>query len=124
MADIDKALPNVKEKVHIESPEETIVETQEKIEEVNDQGVEMVENEDGSVDVEFDPRKVNQPDGEEQFKEIIGGEIPTHLKKKARGGTVETGDIARRQSLVPPLSGPDPQGIMGLYSAPKQVRVG
>ena len=55
---------------------------------------------------------------------IIGGEIPTHLKKKARGGTVETGDIARRQSLVPPLAGPDPQGIMGLYSAPKQVRVG
>ena len=62
--------------------------------------------------------------GEEQFNEIIGGEIPKHLQKKAGGGTVETGDIARRQSLVPPLAGPDPQGIMGLYSAPKQVRVG
>ena len=65
MADIDKALPNVKEKVHIESPEETIVETEEKISEVNTDGPEMVENEDGSVDVEFEPSQVNQPDGEE-----------------------------------------------------------
>ena len=56
---------------------------------------------------------------------IIGGDIPTDiLKKKARGGTVETGDIARRQSLVPPLAGPNPQGIMGLPSDVKQVRVG
>ena len=42
----------------------------------------------------------------------------------SQGGEVETGAIARRQSEVPPLSGPDPQGIMGLYSSPKQVRVG
>ena len=43
-----------------------------------------------------------------------------------QGGTVETGAIARRQSEVPPLSGPDPQaqGIAGLFSQPKQVRVG
>ena len=56
MAEIDKVLPNVKEKVHIESPEETIVESQEKIQEVNKEGIEMVENEDGSVDkvVNFD----------------------------------------------------------------------
>jgi hypothetical protein len=61
----------------------------------------------------------------EKGNPIIGGEIPEHiLKKKARGGTVETGDVARRQSLVPPLSGPVPQGIMGLPYAPKQVRVG
>ena len=59
----------------------------------------------------------------EKGNEIIGGEIPEKLYKKARGGTVETGDIARRQSLVPPLSGPDPQGIMGLPYTPKQVRV-
>ena len=55
--------------------------------------------------------------------EIIGGEIPEKLYKKAEGGTVETGDIARRQALVPPLAGPDPQGIMGLPYTPKQVRV-
>jgi len=74
-----------------------------------------------------DPEGQMTPDGwsGEKGNPIIGGDIPTDiLKKKARGGTVETGDIARRQSLVPPLSGPDPQGIMGLYSAPKQVRVG
>jgi hypothetical protein len=43
-----------------------------------------------------------------------------------QGGEVETGAIARRQSAVPPLSGPDPQaqGIAGLFSQPKQVRVG
>jgi hypothetical protein len=40
------------------------------------------------------------------------------------GGEVETGAIARRQSLVPPLAGPNPQGIMGLPSDIKQVRVG
>ena len=74
-----------------------------------------------------DPEGHMTPDGwsGDKGNPIIGGDIPTDiLKKKARGGTVETGDIARRQSLVPPLAGPDPQGIMGLYSAPKQVRVG
>jgi hypothetical protein len=74
-----------------------------------------------------DPEGHMTPDGwsGDKGNPIIGGDIPSDiLKKKARGGTVETGDIARRQSLVPPLAGPDPQGIMGLYSAPKQVRVG
>jgi len=85
MADIDKALPNVKEKVHIESPEETIVETQEKVEEVNDQGVEMVENEDGSVDVEFEPRQVNQPGGEEHsdnLADLLPDEVLGRLGSK------------------------------------------
>ena len=61
--------------------------------------------------------------GEEEFLEIIGGDIPEHLKKKAKGGVVETGNIAREPGLVPPLSGPTPQGegIVGLFSNPKQV---
>jgi len=44
----------------------------------------------------------------------------------AEGGEVETGAIARRQSAVPPLSGPDPHGtgIVGLFLNPKEVRVG
>ena len=62
--------------------------------------------------------------GEEQFNEIIGGDIPEHLKKKAGGGIIETGEIARRPGAVPPLSGPAPDGIMSLYSHPKQVNVG
>ena len=63
--------------------------------------------------------------GEEQFQEIIGGEIPEHLKKKAEGGIIETGDIARRPGAVPPLSGPTPQGrgILGLFSSPKRVNI-
>ena len=85
MADIDKALPNVKEKVHIESPEETIVETEEKISEVNTDGPEMVENEDGSVDVEFEPRQVNQPDGEEHsdnLADLLPDEVLGRLGSK------------------------------------------
>jgi len=42
----------------------------------------------------------------------------------AEGGEVETGAIARRQSAVPPLSGPDPQGIGALLNQPKQVSIG
>jgi hypothetical protein len=63
--------------------------------------------------------------GEEQFQEIIGGEIPDHLKKKAKGGIIETGNIARRPGAVPPLSGPTPQGrgIVGLFSSPKRVNI-
>jgi len=63
--------------------------------------------------------------GEEQFQEIIGGEIPEHLKKKAEGGIIETGNIARRPGAVPPLSGPTPQGrgILGLFSSPKRVNI-
>jgi hypothetical protein len=64
--------------------------------------------------------------GEEEYLEIIGGNIPDHLKKKAEGGIIETGNIARRPGAVPPLSGPNPQGsgIVGLFSNPKQVNVG
>ena len=63
--------------------------------------------------------------GEEQYKEIIGGDIPDHLTKKAGGGVIETGNIARRPGAVPPLSGPDPQGrgILGLFSSPKRVNI-
>ena len=128
MADkIDKALPNVvKEKALIETPEEVQIEESKKIQEVNDQGVEVTENEDGSAEIEFDPGKVAAGGGEEQFKEIIEGEVPEHLKKKAEGGIIETGEIARRPGAVPPLSGPTPQGegIVGLFSNPKQVNVG
>ena len=64
--------------------------------------------------------------GEEGYSEIIEGAIPEHLlKKKAEGGIIETGNIARRPGAVPPLSGPTPQGsgIVGLFSSPKRVNV-
>ena len=79
-----------------------------------------------------DPEGHMTPEGwqGEGTQEIIEGEVPnwvpkdTTWHKKAKGGTVETGAIARRQSQVPPLAGPNPQGIMGLPSDVKQVRVG
>jgi len=42
----------------------------------------------------------------------------------AEGGEVETGNIARRPGAVPPLSGPNPQGIVALLNQPKQVSIG
>ena len=65
MAEMDKPLPNVTEKVHVESPEEAIIEQTEKAKEVNEEGIEVVQNEDGSADIEFEPGKVNQADGED-----------------------------------------------------------
>ena len=48
---IDKSLPNVKEKVYVESPEEIEIDQSEKIEEINKDGVEIVQNEDGSAEI-------------------------------------------------------------------------
>jgi len=61
MAEIDKSLPNVKQTVNIPSPEEVEVAEQEKVIQQQEAGdpVEMQENEDGSVDVSFDPNAVN-----------------------------------------------------------------
>ena len=61
MADIDKSLPNVKQTINIPSPEDVEVVEQEKISEQQEAGapVEQIENEDGSVDVNFDPAAVN-----------------------------------------------------------------
>lgn len=57
MADIDKDLPNVDQELKIPSPEEIEVAEQEKQQEVDEQGnpVDITENEDGSVDINYDP---------------------------------------------------------------------
>ena len=81
MADIDKALPNVKEKVTV-NPEEDI-----QIEVLNQQnqadpGVDVQENEDGSVDIDFEPGKVAPSGGEDHFTniaELIGDEVTGRL---------------------------------------------
>ena len=77
MADIDKALPNMKEKVTV-NPEEDL-----QIEVLNQQnqadpGVEVQENEDGSVDIDFEPGKVAPGGGEDHFTniaELINDEV-------------------------------------------------
>jgi len=61
MAEIDKALPNVKQTVNIPGPQEVEASEQEALVKQQEAGqpVEMQENEDGSVDVSFDPNAVN-----------------------------------------------------------------
>ena len=57
MADIDKSLPNVEQELKVPSPEEIEVVEQEKQQAVDEKGdpVEVTENEDGSVDINYDP---------------------------------------------------------------------
>jgi len=55
MADIDKVLPNVEQTVNIPSPDDIEVAEQEGLALQEDGSPEVQENEDGSVDVNFDP---------------------------------------------------------------------
>ena len=77
MADIDKALPNVKEKVIVNPEEDLEVEVLNQ-EKQMDPGVEVQENEDGSVEIDFEPGKVSPSGGEDHFTnlaELIGDEV-------------------------------------------------
>ena len=57
MADVDKALPNVEQEINVPSEVEIEEAQLEKQEELDEQGnpVEITENEDGSVDINYDP---------------------------------------------------------------------
>ena len=57
MADIDKSLPNVEQEIKVPSPEEIELAQEEEQQEISEKGepVEITENEDGSVDVNYDP---------------------------------------------------------------------
>ena len=71
MAEIDKSLPNVKQTISIPSPEEAQVEIQEKeLQEAKDGPIEVLPNEDGSVDVNFDPNIGSQEQGEDHFANL------------------------------------------------------
>jgi len=65
MADIDKTLNNVETTINID-PEELTQELQEKQQDQAEQGppVDIVENEDGSVDLNFDPKSVSPDQGQ------------------------------------------------------------
>ena len=69
MADIDKSLPNVKTSIEVDPQEEIEIE-QEKALEAEDPGVEVTPNEDGSVEVNFDPSKVNIEGTENHFDNL------------------------------------------------------
>ena len=57
MADIDKALPNIEQTINVPSDVEISEAEAEKQQELNEQGepIEIQENEDGSVDINYDP---------------------------------------------------------------------
>ena len=72
MATIDKALPNVKQTLNIPGPEEVQEEQQQTLQEQVEAGkpVDVQENEDGSVDINFDPKFANPGQDEGHFANL------------------------------------------------------
>ena len=66
---IDKALPNVEQTVTL-PPEEEVTEAQETIAESQPGQPEVIEQEDGSVDINFEPGAVNQPGTEDHYANL------------------------------------------------------
>ena len=58
MAEIDKSLPNVKQTLNIPNPQDVAVAEQEVQQDVENP-VDVQQNEDGSVDINFDPMAMN-----------------------------------------------------------------
>ena len=69
MAEIDKSLPNVKQTINVPSPEEVQVDIQEEQQE-QDSPIDIQPNEDGSVDINFDPSVGSQAQGEDHFANL------------------------------------------------------
>ena len=69
MAEIDKSLPNVKQTINVPSPEEVEVDIQEKQQE-QESPIDIQPNEDGSVDINFDPSVGSQEQGEDHFANL------------------------------------------------------
>jgi len=72
MATIDKSLPNeVRKEINIPSEEELQVEFEQETGPQDTKGpVDVQENEDGSVDIDFDPSKVNLQGGQNHFSNL------------------------------------------------------
>ena len=71
MAEVDKALPNVKQTVKIPSPREQMeiaTELQESIPQPGD--VEVNQMEDGGAEVTFEPGAVNQAGGQDHYANL------------------------------------------------------
>ena len=71
MADIDKALPNVKTEIKVPGEEEIVEAQQETIQEqVGPEDVQVTQEEDGGATISFDPEAVNQPGTEGHFDNL------------------------------------------------------
>ena len=69
MAEIDKSLPNVKQTIEIPSPDEIAVEV-EKEQQEPDTPINIKPNDDGSVDIDFDPSVGSQEQGQDHFANL------------------------------------------------------
>ena len=67
---IDKGLPNVEQTIKLPSPKEVEVEQQKQIAQQMTEPVDIQKNEDGSVDVNFDPNAVNPGDDRGHFSNL------------------------------------------------------
>jgi len=71
MAEIDKGLPNVRQSITIPSPDEKVeIETQVQESIPSSENTEVTENEDGSVDVDFDPGSMSQESGGDHYANL------------------------------------------------------
>ena len=71
MAEIDKALPNVEQTIKTPSEEELQVATEQNIQEqVGPEDVKIEEQEDGSVEINFAPEAINQPNSQNHFDNL------------------------------------------------------
>ena len=69
MADIDKALPNVKQTVTLPNPKDVEMQQQQVAQKALEP-VDIQRNEDGSVDINFDPQAMNPGDDRGHFANL------------------------------------------------------
>jgi hypothetical protein len=67
---IDKALPNVEQTIKLPSPKEVEIEQQKQVGQQMTEPVDIQKNEDGSVDINFDPNAVNPGDDKGHFSNL------------------------------------------------------
>ena len=80
MADIDKSLPNIKQELNIPAQDEIIEAQAEEQKEVTESGepIEITENEDGSVDVNYDP-SLASVEGAENHSANLAEHLPEEV---------------------------------------------
>ena len=79
MADVDKGLPNVRQSVTIPSPQQqTEVQTEIQESMPSPENTEMIENEDGSVDINFDPAGAS-PEGSDDHYANLADLLPDSI---------------------------------------------
>ena len=77
MADIDKSLPNVEQEIKVPSPEELEVAQEEEQKQIDEKGdpVEITENDDGSVDINYDP-SIGSVEGGQNHYDNLAEHLP------------------------------------------------